>query len=185
MDGPMKHEHYSMEKLAIWVLLASECFLFGTLMALYILYKDAPRAALLLQVDQATVATMILILSSVSMAFASLGCEKKDSRLFRGGLGGVLLLGTLFLFIQYWEYRHLFQEGLTFSSSVFASSFYVLTGCHGLHVLLGLLWIGTLFISSFLKGTSYRPSAVTELAGLYWHFVDLVWILIFTLVYLC
>ena len=99
-------------------------------------------------------------------------------------LGGVIVLGAMFLGFQVYEFTDFVHEGLTIQQNVFGSSFFVLTGFHGAHVTVGVIWMVTLFIRSLMNKLPPDKALQVEIAGLYWHFVDIVWIVIFTLVYL-
>jgi heme/copper-type cytochrome/quinol oxidase subunit 3 len=99
-------------------------------------------------------------------------------------LGAVILLGATFLGFQVYEFNHFVHEGLTLQTNVFGSSFFVLTGFHGAHVLGGVVWLTTLWVLVLRNKLPAKDSLKVEIAGLYWHFVDIVWIVIFTLVYL-
>ena len=99
-------------------------------------------------------------------------------------LGGVIVLGGLFLAGQVYEFNHFYHEGLTLQQNLFGATFFVLTGFHGAHVTVGVIWMTTLLVLQFLGRIGPEQSLDVEVAGLYWHFVDVVWIVIFTLVYL-
>ena len=187
------HGHHQMtdvdnRKFGMWILIGSECFLFGTMIANYVINKGVhpkgPKPTEIYNIDLTTISTFILLMSSVAMVLALDACNKKELSKFRTWLGVVVGFGLLFLGCQAYEFMHFYNEGLGFSTSVFGSSFYMLTGCHGLHVAVGVMWMATLLILSFIRGNSWFNSTVVEIAGLYWHFVDVIWIIIFTVVYL-
>jgi cytochrome c oxidase subunit 3/cytochrome o ubiquinol oxidase subunit 3 len=94
------------------------------------------------------------------------------------------VLGTLFLSGQYFEFTEFYHEGLGLTTNMFGTTFFTLTGFHGLHVSIGVVWLLTLLFVSLRGGLQKEDSLDLEIAGLYWHFVDIVWIVIFTLVYL-
>jgi heme/copper-type cytochrome/quinol oxidase subunit 3 len=191
-----EHEHAVHEtvtgvdnrKFAMWVLIASECFLFGTLIANYLINKGrglvGPTAQQIYDIDITTLSTFDLLMSSVAMVLALHGCQTKDIKKFRFWTSIVVLGGVIFLGFQYYEFSHFYNSGLGLSTNIFGSSFYLLTGCHGAHVFFGVLWLSSILITSYVRGAQWFPSIPLEVAGLYWHFVDVVWIIIFTVVYL-
>lgn len=187
------HGHHQVtdvdnRKFGMWVLIGSECFLFGTMIANYIINRgatgDGPKPTELYNIDLTTLSTFILLMSSVAMVLALDACQKKNLKKFQGWLATVAVFGLLFLGCQAYEFTHFMNEDLGFSTSVFASSFYMLTGCHGLHVAVGVMWICTLLVLSLKRGEEWFDAVTVEIAGLYWHFVDVIWIIIFTVVYL-
>ena len=175
-------------KFAMWVLIASECFLFGTLIANYLVNRNrglaGPTATEIYDIDITTLSTFDLLMSSVAMVLALHACQRKELQKFRLWTGVVVLGGVIFLGFQYYEFSHFLNSGLGLTTNIFGSSFYLLTGCHGTHVFFGVLWLSSILITSYVKGDGWFPSMPLEVAGLYWHFVDVVWILIFTVVYL-
>ena len=96
----------------------------------------------------------------------------------------VIVFGAIFLGFQYYEFNHFVHEGLTLQQSVFGSTFFVLTGFHGAHVTVGVIWMISLFVMALRGKLPPEKALNVEIAGLYWHFVDIVWIVIFVLVYL-
>jgi heme/copper-type cytochrome/quinol oxidase subunit 3 len=176
-------------KFAMWILIASECFLFGTLIANYLINKDrgleGPKPQDVYDVDITTLSTFILLMSSVAMVLALHYCKEKSLRQFQFWTGMVVVGGLIFLGFQYYEFDlFINHEGLGLATNIFGSSFFLLTGCHGAHVAVGVLWMLSILITSLVKGQSWFNSEVVEVAGLYWHFVDVVWIVLFTVVYL-
>src|SRR5213083_1189102 len=175
-------------KVAMWVFLGSECFFFGTLIATYLAYKGrsvvGPEPHQILNSPLTTVSTFDLLMSSLLMVLALAAVERDDRRQARLWLFGTAFFGLIFLGFQAWEFTQFVHEGLTLQTNLFGSTFFVLTGFHGGHVTLGVIWLLTL-LGLDLRGRLGTPDAVkVEVAGLYWHFVDVVWIVIFTLVYL-
>src|SRR5438445_176515 len=184
-DGVLGVDH---RKLAMWIFLGSECFLFGTLIATYLAYKGrsmiGPHPHEILNIPITTLSTFDLLMSSLLMVLALTAVQRGDRFQSRLWLGGTALFGLIFLGFQAYEFTTFVHEGLTLQTNLFGSTFFVLTGFHGGHVTLGVLWLLTLLVLD-LRGRLGTPDAVkVEVAGLYWHFVDVVWIVIFTLVYL-
>ncbi|NRA63494.1 MAG: cytochrome c oxidase subunit 3 [Pseudobacteriovorax sp.] len=175
-------------KFAMWSLIASECFLFGTLIVNYFVKRnrglEGPTGPEIFDINLTTLSTFDLLMSSVAMVLALHYCRTKELRKMQAWLGVVVLGGAIFLGFQWYEFNHFVNLGLKLDTSVFGSAFYMLTGCHGLHVAVGVLWITSILITSLRKGEAWFNDTVIEVAGLYWHFVDVVWIILFTVVYL-
>ncbi|HUF10873.1 MAG TPA: cytochrome c oxidase subunit 3 [Rhodothermales bacterium] len=186
-------------KLGVWLFLASEVMLFGGLFSAYVFLRlgvdDWPgvldgtaydRASDILNVPLATLNTMVLIASSVTMvmAWASLMMNRFDR--YKLYMGLTILAGLIFLVIKYFEYSAKLSHGLTPSDSNFLAIYFTLTGLHGLHVIGGLI-VNGYFWGPGSKMWKTNPAQFTnriEIAGLYWHFVDLVWIFLFPTIYL-
>jgi cytochrome c oxidase subunit 3/cytochrome o ubiquinol oxidase subunit 3 len=173
----------------MWAFLGSECLLFGALISVYLLFKGQGKPGALLPRDvydipYTSVSSFVLLMSSLTMVLALAAIQRGDQRRLRVWLLCTALLGATFIGGQMYEFTTFYREGLSLSSSLFGSSFFVLTGFHGTHVTLGVLMLLSLFSLSLRGKLSAERSEVVELVGLYWHFVDIVWIVIFTLVYL-
>ncbi len=175
-------------KLLMWLFLASETLLFGSLIAAYLLYRGqsvvGPYPEELFDIPFTSVSAFVLLMSSVTMVLALAAIQRGDQRGLRIWLFTTALLGMLFISGQAFEFTEFNREGLSLSSNLFGTTFFVLTGFHGAHVTVGVLILMSLFVVSMRGGIQQKDSLVVELAGLYWHFVDIVWIVIFTLVYL-
>jgi heme/copper-type cytochrome/quinol oxidase subunit 3 len=177
-----------MLKLGFWVFLGSETLFFGSLISMYMVYKHesvvGPFSGELLNIPLTSVSTFVLLMSSLAMVIA-LDQVQRGKRL--GGavsIAAVAILGSLFLGFQAFEFTHFYHEGLTLQTNLFGSSFFILTGFHGAHVSIGVLWLLMLLVQHLRGQLPPGKSLQLEIAGLYWHFVDIVWIAIFTLVYL-
>jgi cytochrome c oxidase subunit 1 len=175
-------------KLAMWVFLGSECFLFGTLIATYLAYKGrsvvGPHPHEILNIPVTTLSTFDLLMSSLLMVLALAAVQRGDRVQSRLWLAGTALFGAIFLGFQAYEFTHFVREGLTLQRNLFGSTFFVLTGFHGGHVTLGVVWLLTLLGLELRGRLGPQDATKVEVAGLYWHFVDVVWIVIFTVVYL-
>ncbi len=175
-------------KLAMWTFLGSECFLFGTLIATYLAYKGrsvvGPKPHEILNIPLTTLSTFDLLMSSLLMVLALAAVQRGDHRQSRLWLAGTALFGTIFLGFQAYEFTQFVHEGLTLQTNLFGSTFFTLTGFHGGHVTLGVVWLLTLLVLDFRGRLGVQDATKVEVAGLYWHFVDVVWIVIFTVVYL-
>ena len=177
-------------KLGTWCFLASEVMLFGGLFSAYILLRTGapswPRGSELLNVPLATLNTMILITSSVTMVMSWASLAMKDFNKYRRYMGITILLGLAFLCVKSFEYAHKFEHHHFPATSTFYAIYFTLTGLHGLHVIAGII-VNTYFLfpgSALWKTDPEQFTGRIECAGLYWHFVDLVWIFLFPVLYL-
>jgi heme/copper-type cytochrome/quinol oxidase subunit 3 len=187
-------------KLLWWMFIGSECMFFGSLITTYLVYKgkslvgpyphattDAATGEVvhgILNIPLTSISTFDLLMSSLAMVLALAAVQKGDKVKSVLWLGVTALLGAIFLGFQAYEFTHFYKEGLTLSSNLFGASFFVLTGFHGAHVTVGVIWLVTLMILAARGKIPQEKALNVELAGLYWHFVDVVWIIIFTLIYL-
>jgi len=175
-------------KMAFWAFIGSECLLFGSLISTYLVYKGrslvGPYPHEILNIPFTSFSTFDLLMSSLAMVLALAAVQRGDMRQGKLWLFVTAFLGLVFLGGQVWEFNHFYHEGLGLTTNLFGSTFYVLTGTHGAHVTVGVIWLLTLWVQA-LRGRLGPANAMTvEITGLYWHFVDVVWIVIFTVVYL-
>ena len=185
-------EHTSTDlphrKLMMWAFLGSDCMFFGALLSTYLIYHgkstQGPYPLDVFSLELTTLSTFVLLMSSLTMVLTLAAIERGQIGLFRFWVGMTALIGTVFLGFQVYEFAHFYHEGLTLQGSLFGSTFYTLTGMHGIHVSIGVIWLVSLLVYSFRGGVSAERALDVEIAGLYWHFVDVVWIAIFTVVYL-
>ncbi|HZG14096.1 MAG TPA: cytochrome o ubiquinol oxidase subunit III [Candidatus Bathyarchaeia archaeon] len=188
-DHDHGHEHHEQLKvLGFWIFVVTDCVLFGTLFATYAVlmhnYAGGPTAKELFEMPGIIASTFILLTSSFTSGLAVLAMHKRNVKQLIGWLVVTALLGLAFVVLEVNEFTHLVGEGATISTSAFLSAFYVLVGTHGLHVTLGLFWMVALMIQLKRRGiTPVTKRKVTNLS-LYWHFLDVVWIFLFTVVYL-
>jgi cytochrome c oxidase subunit 3/cytochrome o ubiquinol oxidase subunit 3 len=178
----------SHNKLGMWVFLGSECLLFGALISTYLLYRgrfaDGPAPGDIFDIPFTSVSSFVLLMSSLTMVLALSALQRGDERNNRLWLLTTALLGAVFVGGQVYEFTTFLREGLGYKTSPFSSAFFTLTGFHGVHVSLGVIFLMSLYVSS-VRGNLHKERAETvELIGLYWHFVDIVWIFIFTVIYL-
>jgi heme/copper-type cytochrome/quinol oxidase subunit 3 len=175
-------------KLAMWVFLSSECLLFGALISTYVLYRGAsvkgPYPADVFDIGYTSVSTFVLLASSLTMVLALAAAQSRDMVRMRLWLLATAFLGMTFVGGQVYEFTAFYHEGLALSTNVFGSSFFVLTGFHGVHVTVGILMLLSLVGMSSADRLPDEPAFPVEMVGLYWHFVDIVWIVIFVVVYL-
>src|SRR3990172_1980709 len=175
-------------KLAMWLFLASECLLFGGLITAYILYRGAslvgPYPEDVFDIAYTSVSSFILVASSLTMVMAHNAALDKDYPRMRLWLTGHATLGLAFVGGQVFEFTAFYREGLSITTNLFGTTFYTLTGFHGVHVTVGILMLLSLVGMSTAQRLPADASFPVEMVGLYWHFVDIVWIVIFTVVYL-
>ena len=175
-------------KLLMWFFLASDCLFFGSFIAAYLLYRDrnvnGPYQADLYDIPFTSVSSFVLLMSSLTMVLALSAIQKGDLRKMRIWLIATALLGLTFLSGQAFEFTEFWDEGLHLDTNLFGTTFFVLTGFHGAHVAVGVLILLSLAYASSSGKLGEGDSLAIEIGGLYWHFVDIVWIVIFTLVYL-
>ena len=198
-------------KIAIWAFIGSECMLFVSLISTYLIYKgrsvvgpyphqpwtDPATGQVLkpiLNIPITSASTFVLLMSSLFMVLALAAVQnKKTPKHTRGDrilgssklwLWATALAGATFLGFQAYEFTSFVHEGLTIRTNLFGSTFFTLTGFHGAHVTAGVLWLVTLLAIDYRRGLGPRDAINVDLAALYWHFVDVIWIVIFTLIYL-
>ena len=180
-------------KLGIWIFLASEVMLFGGLFSAYVFLRmAAPEGDFAywgskLSIPMATINTLVLITSSVTVVLSWASLKLKDFEKYKLYMGLTLLCASIFLVIKYFEYTGKFHHGVYPSSSTFMGIYFTLTGLHGLHIIGGIIVMGYMWLPIGSKLWETDPEHFTnrvENAGLYWHFVDLVWIFLFPVLYL-
>ncbi len=183
----------SNEKLAMWVYLASDCLLFGGMISTYLIYKNRPAEIAGLagsdkipseffDIPFTSMTSFILLMSSLTMVLSVNAIIRGDLKRMRLWLVATAVLGGLFLGGQAYEFTvFVVDDGLGFTTNVASSAFFALTGLHGAHVLIGVIMLLSVVALSFRR---QMHAEAVEVVGLYWHFVDIVWVLIFTVVYL-
>lgn len=199
------HEPYSStgihpKKVLMWAFLGSDCMFFGTLISTHLIYRKISATVNgtyldirdVFDIELTSFSTFILLASSLFMALAVSAIHKGNLNSTRWMLFGTIVFGSIFLACQVYEFTHfVYASGheLTLSTyqgqaHVFGSTFYVLTGTHGTHVAIGVFWLLGWLVYSFTGKMSTADAMDVECCGLYWHFVDIVWIIIFPVVYL-
>lgn len=175
-------------KLMMWLFLGSECLFFGSLISTYLFYRGrsltGPYPNDVFDIPYTSVSSFVLLMSSLTMVLALAAIQRGDHKGLRVWLLSTALLGLTFLGGQAYEFTTFVREGLSLSANLFGTTFFVLTGFHGAHVTVGVLILLSLLTMSLRGRLPQESSLNVELAGLYWHFVDVVWIVIFTVVYL-
>jgi cytochrome c oxidase subunit III len=173
-------------KVGMWLFISSEVMFFGGLIAAYLHYK-VRAATLPLSTDSLLLVggnTFVLLASSLMVVLGLAGIRAGRPRRLLVFLGATILLGVVFLGGQAYEFSQLARQGFTLTGSVLGSSFFTLTGFHGLHVLIGVAWAAALLLGAVRGRFSAQQNLGIEVFGLYWHFVDIVWIVLFTIIYL-
>ena len=208
LDSLLDSEHSSHpsstgidnKKLAMWAFLGSDCMFFGTLISTHLIYRKLypesvtePKIVItdLFDIELTSFSTFILLLSSFFMALCVSAMHKGQIKSFRKNCLLVIFFGLIFLGCQVYEFHH-FAHGnpdkgvpsLTLSNNIFGSTFYLMTGTHGVHVAIGVIILMVMYFYSYSGKMKTAHAIDVEMAGLYWHFVDIVWIIIFTAVYL-
>src|SRR5687767_13590806 len=198
-------------KIAIWAFIGSECMLFTSLISTYLIYKgrsvvgpfpheacNPPACATalkpILNIPVTSASTFVLLMSSLAMVLALAAVENRNLPKLTTGdrilgssklwLWATCILGATFLGFQAYEFTSFVHEGLSIRTNLFGSTFFTLTGFHGAHVTVGVLWLLTLYAIDVRRGLGPKDALIVDISALYWHFVDVVWIAIFTLVYL-
>jgi heme/copper-type cytochrome/quinol oxidase subunit 3 len=175
-------------KLLMWVFLGSDCLFFGSLIATYMVYRGqslvGPYPVDIIDVPVTTISTFVLLCSSFAMVQALAATNRGDQKGIQLWLLATAFMGSIFISFQIYEFNAFRAEGLKIDTNLFGSTFFTLTGFHGAHVTLGIVWLLSLFIVARKGRLGPRTALDVEIAGLYWHFVDIVWIVIFTLLYL-
>jgi cytochrome c oxidase subunit 1 len=175
-------------KMGIWAFIGSECLFFGTLISTYLVYKgrslSGPTPHEILNIPLTSLSTFDLLMSSLTMVLAVAAIQRGDMRSTRAWLLATMVLGAVFLGFQVYEFATFVEEGLGLTTNLFASTFYVMVGFHGAHVTVGVIWLTALWWLAGRGRIGPRHALLVDIAGLYWHFVDVVWIVIFTFIYL-
>ena len=177
-------------KIAMWLFLGSELMFFTGLIGAYIVirggqgFSNWPNPYHVLNVPLTAFNTFILICSSVSIVYGLQGIQSGDRRTGNLGLLMSTLFGAVFVGVQAYEYAVLLHEGFRPDTNIFGSCFYAMTGFHGLHVFVGVVALAVLTIMGYQGKFNHKNYAAVEYTALYWHFVELVWIVLFTILYL-
>lgn len=188
---PHAEEHHDQEGLKIlgfWIFLVTDCLLFGTLFAAYVVLRThtdgGPTGKELFEVPGFVAETFILLTSSFMSGLATLAMNQGKTKQLIGWLVATALLGACFVGLEVNEFAKMAAEGATISRSAFLSAFFTLVGTHGLHVSLGLVWMVAIMLQLGKRGITAVTKRKVFVISLYWHFLDAVWIFLFTVVYL-
>lgn len=171
-----------------WIFLISDIIMFAAFFATYAVLTnstaDGPAGRDLFQIRTVAIETACLLTSSLFCGLAGIGAQLKNDRLFHGAMAVTFILGATFLALELREFAEMIERDAGPTRSAFLSAFFALIGCHGLHVAAGLLWLLTMMAQVFAKG--YRDDILRRLLcfGLFWHTLDIIWVALFSLVYL-
>ncbi|PJJ17883.1 cytochrome o ubiquinol oxidase subunit 3 [Janthinobacterium sp. OK676] len=183
-----EHHPENGSLLGFWLYLMSDCLIFACLFATYAVlgrsYADGPTGAALFDLPLVAVNTAMLLLSSITYGFAMLAMQRKQLRSTLVWLAITGLFGLAFLSLEMYEFIHLIHEGAGPQRSAFLSSFFALVGTHGLHVTFGVIWLVTLMFQLNKHGLTPENGRRMMCLSLFWHFLDVIWIGVFTFVYL-
>ena len=183
-----KHESQDNVTFGFWLYLMTDLLMFAVLFATFAVLKNSTFGGITIREifngPFVLGETLILLTSSFICGLAVLYAVRGDKKKVIVLLSLTLLLGIAFISMEISEFSHLISEGNTFQKSAFLSSFFTLVGTHGMHILIGCLWIVIMIIQIFRRGLTPSNIRKTMMAGLFWHFLDIVWIFIFTIVYL-
>jgi len=178
----------SNRKLLMWTFLGSDVMFFGAFIATYLVYRGkslvGPYPSEILNIPITSVSTFVLLMSSLAMVLGLHYVKEGDKNKGTLWILVVVLLGSVFMGFQFVEFREFAHLGLTPRTNIFGTTFFILTGIHGAHVTIGVIWMTFLAYSSHNGALRANNALDLEIAGLYWHFVDIVWIVIFTVIYL-
>ncbi len=184
-------------KVAFWTFLGSDCFFFGSLIAVYMAYRGSSLVGPfphetwvnngvevpgVLSIPVTSASAFVLLFSSFCMVMALNGFQTNNRFRARLWIFLTALMGAIFLGFQSYEFTEFYHKGLTLEQNLFGSTFFVLTGFHGTHVAFGVLWLLTIFVMDLRKPLPPSEALRVEIAGLYWHIVDIVWIVNFTFI---
>lgn len=185
---PAHEQDDSKSTLGFWIYLMTDCVLFATLFATFAVLRNntfgGPGGDELFNLDFILTATIILLTSSFTSGLALIAARRGNKTAVMGWFAVTFVLGAVFLGMELYEFTALVQEGNSWQRSAFLSAFFTLVGTHGLHIAAGLLWILVLLFQIARKGLTTNMVKRLSLLGMFWHFLDVIWIFIFTIVYL-
>jgi len=179
---------FSKTVFGFWLYILTDCLIFTTLFTTYAVMHNETFGGVhsrdIFQLSTAFTETMILLFSSVTCGLSVIAAVNNERKKILGWLIVTFLLGISFIAIEFREFSDLVHEGHKWDQSAFLSSFFTLVGTHGLHVSVGLFWLIVMFVQIFIKGITIPTFRRLVIFSLFWHFLDLIWIFIFTFVYL-
>jgi cytochrome c oxidase subunit 3/cytochrome o ubiquinol oxidase subunit 3 len=202
LEHPPTATGLDTRKLAIWTFIGSECLFFASLIATYLVYHariksgpgpyphdawtapDGTHFEAIFEIPLVTLGTALLLFSSFFVVLALNGAQRGNRKQLVGWLSATILCGLFFVGMQVYEFTHFVHKGLGFTTNLFSAPFYTLTGFHGTHVTVGVIWLVTMLVLAIRGKVTPAKAINLEIAALYWHFVDVVWIVIFPVVYL-
>lgn len=178
----------SKQYIGFWMYLMADCILFAALFATYAVLRGntfgGPAGVEIFNLDFILIETLLLLTSSFTCGLAVVSAKANIRRYVLAALGMTFVLGASFLMMEVSEFAKLIAEGHSWTESAFLSAFFTIVGTHGLHILVGLMWLSVLAVSIWRRGLTKTTIRRITLFSLYWHFLDVIWIFIFTIVYL-
>lgn len=181
-------EEFDKTTLGFWIYLMTDCVLFASLFATYAVLRNntagGPGGSEIFNLNFILVETFILLASSLTSGLALLGYREKSRKMIGAMLGITFVLGAAFLCMELYEFAKMISEGLGPQGSAFLTAYFTLVGTHGAHIFIGLLWIVVLSVFLYSKGLTPQFGKRLTMFSMFWHFLDIIWIFIFTLVYL-
>ncbi len=192
MHANVSHDHHhdagGNKLFGFWIYLMSDCILFATLFATFAVLASATAGGVsgkdIFELPYVFVETMLLLVSSITFGFGIIAMKRQDIAGLKRWMMITFLLGTGFIGMELYEFNHLIEHGHGPDKSAFLSAFFTLVGTHGLHVTFGLIWLSVCFWQLNTKGLTETMEVRFNLLSLFWHFLDIVWICVFTFVYL-
>lgn len=183
-----KRAVHERKTLGFWIYLMTDCLLFASLFATFAVLRTAtnggPSGADLFDLPFVLVETLILLTSSFTIGLAVISTTRGHKKQALGFLIATLILGISFLAMELWEFQHLIAEGHGWQQSAFLSSYFVLVGAHCIHIAVGILWLLVVLVRLWRRNFKQTDVRRLALLGLFWHFLDVIWIFIFSFVYL-
>lgn len=192
-DHPEQATQEGKNKIVgIWIFICSDIVLFASVFATYLALKNKGPAGMsaefttqgLFELPLAFIMTMLLLTSSLTSVYAMYHLKNHNFKGVQTWMAITVILGLAFLGLEIYEFSNYVKEGFGYTHSAFSSSFFTLVGTHGLHVIIGLVWITSLILRNAKRGLSLYNAPKYYVASIYWHFIDVVWVFIFTVVYL-
>lgn len=184
----IEKENTNKTLFGFWLYLMTDCVLFAALFACYaVLHNNTfggPRGSEIFSMPYILAETLLLLSSSFTCGIAMLAAHKNQKKIVIYALAATFLLGLSFLLMELYEFRQLVLDGHSWRQSAFLSSYFTLVGTHGLHITIGLFWMIVVGVQVYIKGIKEFTVKRLGLLSLFWHFLDIIWIFIFTVVYL-
>lgn len=182
------HDMGETKQFGFWIYLMSDCILFASLFATYAVLVNGiaggPSGKDIFDLPFVFTETMLLLFSSITFGFGIIAMKRNDVAGLKRWLAITFLFGLSFIAMELWEFHHLINEGFGPQRSAFLSAFFTLVGTHGLHVTAGLIWLSVCYYQVSTKGLTSMMQTRFYCLSLFWHFLDIVWICVFTIVYL-